>query len=89
MYGEQPDSSSDEDGAIGDENEMDRIARDHHHHHLSDRMDEHTQDQRSHPHSQQYHPQHDQQLPSNYAASPNMVMMSGGNPVPPPSESWC
>ena len=57
MYGEQPDSSSDEDGAIGDENEMDRVARDHHHHHqyphqhhqhragshLSDRMDEHTQ----------------------------------------------
>ena len=43
-----------------------------------------------HPQSQQYHPhQHDQHIPSNYATSPNMMMMQGGTPVPPPSESWC
>merc|ERR1712150_342355 len=68
MYGEQPDSSDDEEDGICNDDDIDGMAREHHHH-------------------QQYPHQHDQHIPSNYATSPNMVMMPGGTPVPPPSES--
>ena len=57
MYGEQPDSSEDDEDAIGNEDEMDGVPSDHHHHHqyphqhhqhranshLSDRYDDHQQ----------------------------------------------
>ena len=111
MYGEQPDSSDDEEDGICNDDDIDGMAREHHHHqqyphqhhqhragsHLSDRFDDHQQMVHqghhvapNHTHPQQYHPhQHEQHIPSNYATSPNMVMMPGGTPVPPPSESWC
>ena len=57
MYGEQPDSSDEDDDAMGNDEEIDGLPRDHHHHHqyphqhhqhragshLSDRFDEHQQ----------------------------------------------
>ena len=111
MYGEQPDSSDDEEDGICNDDDIDGMSREHHHHqqyphqhhqhragsHLSDRFDDHQQMVHqghhvapNHTHPQQYHPhQHEQHIPSNYATSPNMVMMPGGTPVPPPSESWC
>jgi hypothetical protein len=109
MYGEQPDSSDEDEEGIASE-EIDGMPRENlphrhqysnsnHQHragsHLSDRYDDHPQMMHQTQHIQPnhlqspYHQQHDPSIPSNYATSPNMVMMQGNTPVPPPSESWC